>query len=338
LRALLVRPGPQFSVQDVHNGWVKALRGHGVEVAEYELDARLNFYAHAQIEFDGELRNAFDFEAAVRMAANGLKQAVYDYWPHAIIVTSAFFVPPDFYPLFRSRGHKLVALFTESPYEDDKQIARAHHFDVCLVNDPTNIELFRGENPQTHYVPHAYDPDSHRPGPGLPEFACDVSFVGTGYPSRAGFLRAVDFAGLDVKLGGNWKSVAGDRWFEDRLVHPIGFCLDNTETVELYQSSRASLNLYRKEASEGVSADGWAMGPREVELAATRTFFLREPRGEGDDVFPMLPTFSEAAEIRPLLDWWFAHDHARAAAVTAAHKAIEGRTFSAHAADLLKLL
>ena len=338
MRALLVRPGPQFSVADVHNGWRDALISLGIDVAEYELDARLNFFSHAKLEIDGELRNAFSGDAAARLAAAGVKQALYDFWPDVVLVTSGFFIPPEFYEVIRARGHKLVALFTESPYEDDRQLARAHHFDLVLINDPTNLEQFRTINPNTHYVPHAYRPEIHKPGPIDPDLMCDLAFVGTGYPSRTEFFRACDLDDLQVKFAGNFQAVKDDPWFVDRMCHPIEFCCDNADAIRLYQSARASLNLYRKEASAELLATGWAMGPREVELAATGTFFLREPRPEGDEVFSMLPTFTEPAEIRPLLDWWLANPAAIERATVAARAAIADRTFANHARWLLELL
>lgn len=330
----MVRPGPHFSVLDVHNGWVKALRQLGVDVVEYALDDRLDFYTQAMLEKDGELRRVFNDEAGIRLAANGLKEACYDFWPDVVVVTSGFFIPADILQVVRSRRHKLVALFTESPYEDDRQIERAGLFDVVLVNDPTNLGRFREHQPRSFYMPHGHDPQLHRPGPGLPEWACDLAFVGTGYPSRVEFFEQCDLDGLSVRLGGNWPGTS--EWFTDRLVHPEDHCLDNDETTLLYQSARAGLNLYRKEGSAG--ADGWAMGPREVELAAAGCFFLREPRPEGDRVLKMLPTFSEPGEVRELLDWWLSHDTLRAAAADEARAAVADRTFRANATRLLDLL
>lgn len=330
----MVRPGPHFSVLDVHLGWFRAFQELGIDVAEFRLDDRLDFFTQAMLEQDGELRRVFNDEAGIRLAANGLKEACYDFWPDVVIVTSGFFIPPDVLRVVRSRRHRLVALFTESPYEDDRQVERADLFDVVLVNDPTNLQAFRERQWRSYYMPHAYDPGLHRPGPGLPEWACDLAFVGTGYPSRQEFLAACDLDGLDVRLGGNWPQAGA--WFTDRLVHPDGYCLDNTETVQLYQSARAGLNLYRKEGSAG--ADGWAMGPREVELAATGCFFLREPRPESDRVLSMLPTFSEPDEVRPLLDWWLAHDEQRAETAAAARGAVADRTFTANARRLLDLI
>ena len=99
-----------------------------------------------------------------------------------------------------------------------------------------------------------------------------------------------------------------------------------------------SANLYRKEASDGGTSDGWAMGPREVELAACETFFLREPRGEGDEVLSMLPTFTTPTEFEDLLRWWLAHPAERKSAAAQARVAIADRTFEATAARLLRLI
>ncbi len=331
----MVRPGPHFSVADVHNGWRDALRALGHEVADFNLDDRLNFYTQALLERDGEIAKAFSEEAAVRLAAEGLKTALYDFWPDIVLVTSGFFLPPAIYPVIRARGHKLVALFTESPYEDDKQLERAGLFDQVLINDPTNLDAYRQVNPSTFYVPHAYREGLHRPGRPDPDLVCDLSFVGTCYPSRAAFFRGCDLDGLDVRFAGNFQQWKDEPWFMERMTHPVEFCCDNEDTVRLYQSSKASLNLYRKEASSTDLSDGWAMGPREVELAATQTFFLREPRPESDEVLWMLPSFSEPGEVRPLLDWWLAHDRQRQDAARAARQAVLSRTFGHNASALL---
>ena len=45
MRILAVHPGPNFSVADVHDGWVAAFRELGVPVADCNLDRRLDLYA-----------------------------------------------------------------------------------------------------------------------------------------------------------------------------------------------------------------------------------------------------------------------------------------------------
>ncbi len=80
------------------------------------------------------------------------------------------------------------------------------------------------------------------------------------------------------------------------------------------------------------------MGPREVELAACGAFFLRNPRGEGDELFPMLPTFTQPDEFSELLRWWLTHDAARTDAAIRAQAAIVDRTFANTAARLLRII
>jgi hypothetical protein len=73
-------------------------------------------------------------------------------------------------------------------------------------------------------------------------------------------------------------------------------------------------------------------------MAATGLFFVRDPRGEGDTLWPMLPTFANPAEASDLVRWWLAHDELRADAARKAREAIADRTFTRNAATLLRLL
>lgn len=336
MRVLLIRPGPSFSVQDVAFGWRDGLRQHGVTVADFNFDDRLDFYASAQIDKDDEIRKAFSREGATRLAAKTVLSACYEFWPDVVLIVSGFFIPKDVLQLIKSRGHKIVYLFTESPYEDDRQIQQAAFADLCIVNDPLNLERFRENCPASFYVPHAYNPDRHHPGLPVAEMVCDFAFVGTGFPSRVEFFEAVDFEGLDVALGGSWSQLPEESPLRPLVAHRKDWCMGNDETADLYRSTRSSLNLYRREIQDGGTAAGWAMGPREVELAACGTFFLRDPRPESDELFPMLPTFSEPGEVRPLLDWWLTHDLEREEVVLKARAAIADRTFAANAAWFLE--
>jgi hypothetical protein len=80
------------------------------------------------------------------------------------------------------------------------------------------------------------------------------------------------------------------------------------------------------------------MGPREVEMAACGLFFATEPRGENREVLPMLPTFTTPEEAADLARWWAAHDTQRDDVAAAAQAAVSGRTFTNHAAKVLKHL
>lgn len=334
----MVEPGPAFSVADVHHGWRRAFEQLGCAVFNFNLADRLSFYGGAYIEKAGEWHKALDNEGAVRLAVKGLQSVAYETWPHIVFITSGFFVEPALYELLRSRGHKVVLNHLESPYEDNRQMARAGYVDLNLINDPTNLESFRAVNRQTFYMPAAHDPATHRPGRPVRKLASDFCFVGTGFPSRIGFFEQVDWDGIDVALAGNWQATAPDSPLRKFVAHDITDCCDNTEAVRLYRSGKVSANLYRREAESPSGAAGWAMGPREVELAATGCFFLRDRRAEGDEVLAMLPAFDSPEQFESLLRYHLARPEVRENLAQQARAAVADRTFVNNAKQLLRLL
>jgi spore maturation protein CgeB len=337
VRVLVAHPGPNFSVHDLYVGWTEALRVLGHQVFEFNLGDRLALYAKAHVQTDeGGYRKAFDDTQAVQMAMNGLAAGLFKIRPQVLLIVSGFFVDGQLLDQARRSGTRVVALMTEAPYETERELKLAAHVDLCLVNDPTHIAQYQAVTP-TVYAPHSYRPGVHCPGP-TGEKPSDLVFCGTGYPSRIAFLEQMDLSGLAVSIGGNWMRLAEDSPLRPCLVHPVDECLDNADTVALYRASRCGLNLYRVEANQPEFSQGWAMGPREVELAATGLFFLRDPRPEGDEVLGMLPTFGSPEEASELLRYYLAHDSQREALALKAREAIEDRTFTNHAAKLLRLL
>lgn len=341
MRILAVHPGPHFSVADVHTGWVEAFRALGCRVQDFNFNDRIDFYANAEHpDGAGGYRKTLDEDGALHLALQGIFADVFTVWPDFVFITSAFLIPVDVLHVIRSRGIKVIICHTESPYEDDRQIQRAAFADVNLVNDPTNLAKFQTVG-RTLYVPHAYRPALHRPGPRIDQYASDVAFVGTGFDSRIEFLEAVDWEGpppIDLVLAGQWGNLPAESPLRDYLAHDIDECLDNTDTVKVYNSTQASFNIYRREAAKPEMAAGWAMGPREVELAATGTWFARDRRGEGDELLPMLPTFADSDELGFWLRWALANPEARGKAAELARLAVADRTFNAHAANLLRVL
>lgn len=274
-------------------------------------------------------------EDLIRFAVNGLYADLYRFRPHILLCVSGFFMPARLLETARSYGTRIVVLHTESPYQEDQQLQLAEHADLNVLNDPTNISRYPAG---TIYLPHAYRPTVHHPGPGRPDMACDFAFVGTGYASRVRFLEAMDLTGIDVVLAGNWQSLEERSPLRAHVGHDLADCLDNAQTAQLYRSAKAGLNLYRREADRPELSAGWSMGPREVEAAACGHFFLRDPRGEGDEVLDMLPTFTSPGDASDQLRWWLAHDDEREALASKAREAIADRTFHNHAAQLLRLL
>lgn len=334
MNALVVHPGPHFSVADVYQGWVKGLRQCGVATYEYSLHDRLSFYTLAALERDGEWLTAFDFDTACHLAVKGVEAACYELEPDLVVVISGFFLSEVLCDTIRRHGTRVALIHTESPYEDDKQSERAQWVDVNVLNDPTNLERFP---PRSVYLPHCHDPDVHYPRDATPGMESEFCFIGTGYQSRAEFFGQVDWTGIDAQFGGNWSHLPPGSPLHPLLVSAID-CIDNTETAQRYASTLTSANLYRREANDARLVEGWACGPREIELSAIGCWFARSPRGESDALFPMLPTFTEPAELREQIVWALDHPQERYDATVKAQAAVIDRTFDRNAAELLHLL
>jgi spore maturation protein CgeB len=344
VRWLVGHPGPHFSVHDVYEGWVEGLRAAGEEVYTFNLGDRLSFYDAAYMEadaagVDGEkvFRKAMARDVAIQTAADGIFRTLYKCWPHVVLLVSAFFTPPWMLDLIRDRGHKIVLLHTESPYQDDEQLIRAASAHVNLINDPTNLAGYAGLGTAA-YMPHAYRPSVHHPAAPGDRLDYDLGFVGTGFPSRVKFFEQMNLAGLDIRLAGPWLDLPEESPLRDWTATEIDGCIDNADTAAIYRASRCGINFYRREGEDAGDYAGWACGPREIEMAACGLWFLRDPRPESDDLFPMLPAYTSPGEASELLRWALAHPEDRAEAAAKARTAIEDRTFANHARKLLAML
>lgn len=348
MKVLVVHPGPDFSVHDVYTGWVDALAKLGCEVAGYNLNDRLIFYNMALIDTGTEdeeghpiVKNAMTREEAWFAAMQGLSHQVLCMDPDVVLFISAFFAGATTLQMLRTRTRaKVVILHTECPYQDSEQATRAAFASLNLLNDPVSLPQFRQFGP-AEYMPHAYRPGIHYPrtGPADPELASDLVFIGSAFSSRKKFFEMMDLAGIDVLIGGaDWGSLEPD----SPLIPFVGTiqgapdCVDNPQAAGLYRNARAGINFYRREAEADALA-GVAMGPREVEMAACGLFFLRDPRPESDETFPMLPAFDGPGDASEKLRYWLAHDAERGEAAAKARAAIAGRTFEANARWFLEL-
>lgn len=353
MRILMVHPGPDFSVADVFNGWKKAFEKMGHQVAVFNTNDRLSFYSQVAItDFrSGEppcglcgkppMRRAMDRESAVTASMQGLTHDLYAVWPHMVFFVSAFFTPAWVMDLIRQRRHKLVILHTESPYQDDEQLMRAQYATLNLLNDPVNLEEYAWLAPAM-YMPHSYDPDTHYPAdPGVAK-EYDFSFVGTMFRSRCEFFERftglIDTEKYRIALGGaGWDGGHLDNSPLLRLLgHPRDEAVDNTEAARSYRAARTGINFYRRESEEGHAGEGWAIGPREVEMAACALPWIRDHRGESDDLFHFLPTFGSPEEAADIFHYYMANPLEAKELGRRAREAVRDRTFDNHAAMLMK--
>jgi spore maturation protein CgeB len=355
VRILMVHPGPEFSVADVFNGWKKAFEAQGHEVAVFNTNDRLSFYSQTSIPdyTDGgkspvceecgqpKFKPAMTKEDAVIASMQGLTHDLYSVWPHMVFFVSAFFTPAWVFDLIRQRRHKLVILHTESPYQDDEQLMRSQYATLNLLNDPVNLDEYAALAPAM-YMPHAYDPDIHYPAASAKK-DLDFAFIGTVFDSRRVFFEEF-FSRIDadshLKIAMGGAAWDGEHLNNSPLLkyvgHPRDEAVDNLETADTYRRSRLGINFYRREAEKAHEGEGWAIGPREVEMAACGIPWLRDPRGESDELFPFLPTFGTVGEAADLLKWYLINEDRRVKLGQQAREAIRDRTFTNHANMLME--
>jgi spore maturation protein CgeB len=259
-----------------------------------------------------------------------------------VLIVSAFFISTEMMDIIRSRGIKVVILNTESPYEEPRQVERGKHADLALLNDPLRLPDYDAAGIPAAYMPHAYRPRLHYPGPGQDDLQTDFAFIGTGYPSRVRFLErmiaAGAFEGIDVTLGGNWQGEAEASPVINLLSHELNECVENELSTRIYRSAKMGINMYRNEATDS-GFKAVATGPREIEMAASGLPFLREPGPESDELFEgILPSYASPEDAADQLKWWLAHEDERQEAALKARAAIRHRTFAANAGRLLGML
>ena len=330
MRAVVVGPLADFSVADVARGWTTGLRSIGVQTAYFDLSKQLGWFLAAESAGDRMKKDRARAAVTVNLLAE-----CYLLDPDVVIVITGNDVAPDLIAQLRC---KVVLVLTEHPYEAEGQLlaAAAMHPDMILVNDPAGAEMYEQVAP-TFYIPHAYDPAVHHPGNGARKW--DACFVGTGFLNRMEFFQQVDWSGIDLALGGWWARAKGTP-LEPFLLHDDPTSgVDNADTADIYRASRTGFNLYRSDShGEHSTAEGWAIGPRELELAACGVPFARDPRPESDELFPMLPTFGSPEELGDALRSLLAHPDEAATAALAARAAIEDRTFANNATRALARL
>jgi hypothetical protein len=313
----------------------------------YNTNDRLSFYGHARLPDHSQpecehgnlvTRQAVPTnEGIMTLAMDGLYKELYVFWPDVIFFVSGFYMTAPMLQVMRTRRHKIVILHTESPYQDDEQMVRGQFADLNLLNDPVNIAAWRDMDIPVAYMPHAYDPDIHYLA-AKRNYEADFAFIGTMFKSRAEFFSKMDFTGLHVAFGGAGWDTGLDDYPEllkpllKYLEHPVGHCVDNGETARMYRLAKCGINFYRRESEDSQQGKGWAMGPREVEMAACGLFFLRDPRPESDEVFgKCLPAFGSAGEASQELRYWAGNDALREHRARQAYERIASRTFDSNA-------
>ena len=250
---------------------------------------------------------------AVRAGSMTILEAALSILPDWVVVFSGMFLHPDALICLYRAGCPIAVVLTESPYDDAKQRLLIAHCDVAFTNERASVPLLRREqyvdddpqqarisgNKNTHYLPHAFDPERHNPDARIENEdhvpSHDVVFVGSGFSERQDLLMEVDwdFLGYDFGLYGQWPYV-GNRSRLRQFMR--GGITDNRYVAALYRKATVGLNIYRRSVGQSRNATrirgAESLNPRALELAALGVPHISDYRAEVNEVFgDLVPTF-----------------------------------------------
>lgn len=323
MKLLAVHPGASWSTADVFDGLNYGLQQHGVTVIPYRLDQRIDFaqkWLHIMWRQKKKANPSLDKPAThdvMYHAGVGALEMALRHQADVVLIVSAMLMHPDVIVMMKRAGLKVVALFTESPYDEAQEVRIAKLVDGCWTNERTSVPTFRAVNPMAGYLAHAWHPGKHfvssRSIGDLPSH--DVVFVGSGFAERITWFNSIDWTGIDLGLYGTWKGLGLNKQVKAAV---RGEQITNEMAASLYRRAKIGLNLYRTSRGWGRNAPSIvhaeSLSPRAYELAACGAFHLSDHRAEVREVFgDLVPTFSTPHEAAALIRLWLKDDAGRAA-------------------------
>lgn len=317
LRILFVRPVMDFSVSDVSRGYEAALMAAGHTVIPYDMGRRYGYHVR------GIGENRADQVANVSKLASEtiLVEAMYAN-VDLVVIVSALVVHPNALWLLRKARVPVVAIHTESPYEDAQQAEWSSVYPEAIV---ATHERTSARERGWLYLPHAFDPAIHSPEAVTQDI--DAVFVGTGWPERIALFETVDWTGIDLRLYGLWPLLGADSPLRRYYVEG---CVKNEDAVQLYRRAKVAINLHRR-------GDGAvSLNPRAYELAACGTCCVTDARADGVELFgDSMPVFETAEELGAQVRRLVSDAGLRQRCATEARERVKDETFAARVATLM---
>lgn len=337
MKILLVHPGASMSTADVYTGMHAALLRRGHTVWEYALDARIErsgaWLIHCWRK-GGKLLPQPTSADILYHCGEGLVTRALRVMPDVVLVVSGMYLHPDTLVLMQRAGLRAAVLYTESPYDDEKQKRLMPYVDVAWTNE--RLSAVNG----VRYLPHAWNAEVHSPSVPVPADvpSHQVVFVGTDFQERIDLLTATDWTGIDLALYGSWDQLSDTSPLRRYIK---GGYITNAEAAQLYRKADVGLNLYRTSIGFGPDAprielgEAESLNPRAYELAATGCFTVSDERAEVAEKFgDLVPTFRDAADLRRVLDRWLADPHGRARVRKALPAAVQHDTWDRRAIQI----
>lgn len=352
---MVIHSGHSFSTSDVYDGLVWGLRHIGAEVVEYRWDKSqqtLGALAAAAVRAGALPEERRDALLAAAGSLAGSDAVVYAlaHEVDAVLVINGLLFPPDRARVLARQGIPVGCYGTEAPYMEEAERQIAPFYTHWFTQERRSVGRY---DVPTTYLPLAYHPERHVPALPDPDKACDVVFVGGGYPERKALLDGVDWAGIDhARVGTLWHldleglAAQGVSPGAASAIYTSG-SVPNEVTAAWHRSARISLNLHRRMTfveTLGSIAPGLAesCNPRVYEVPAVGGFLLcDDERPEVREVLgdsAALYRWGDSADLERQIRHWLAHPDARDRAAAAQAQAVAPHHYGARARTVLETL
>jgi spore maturation protein CgeB len=324
MKILLIHPGHGHSTADVFEGLCVGFELNKVEVVRFEWGQMLRPLTSVVIGAiqsgvvkEDQADRLHQFMA--RLASNDAIGMMIDNEVNAIVVVNGLLFPPSTAALLKKVGIPVVCYGTEAPYFERTELEIAPFYTHWFTQERTSVGKFSPIVPTT-YLPMAYNPRLHQPGPADDDKRCDLTFIGGGFPERKRLLAGVDWTDIDKTIHGTlWgldmEAEKGRYDFERGTRYTEG-AIPNEMTSAWHRSATIALNMHRKMTyieQGGQIAAGIAesLGPRSYEIPACGGFLLSDDeRPEISDVYgEAAATFKawDSADLERQIRYWLAH-------------------------------
>lgn len=341
MKLLVCWPSCSFSIFDVAHGVRAGLVEEGHSVFDYRLYQRIMLMQQAFRSWNPQqLEGEPDMEMVCLHASEALPYTAVLHGCRWILVVAGMGLHPNALHVCRKVGLKVALWLTEAPYNtnEEQELYLARFADLVFVNERTSVgDVQRavdqaGQGGRALYLPHAYNPAVHKPGEADPKHKADVLLVGTGFAERQALLEAIDWTGIDLKLGGLWTGIEAPSMLAPHVVYP---CLDNGDVVKLYHGAKIVINPHRR----AVGAE--SANPRTYEVAACGAFQLADYRAEIAEVFgESVPTWEPDVpwQLAGLIRRYLADDGERRRLSSLAMERVQEQTFRVRAQTIIEAI
>ena len=334
MKILLVTAAADWSTKDVADGYEAAFTDLGHELKVFRLNSRMQFMSGALQGWAEATNQELTLDKVIKETCDWILIDAAYFQPDITFVVSAMAFHPNALAMLRRHGYKTALAFTECPYNDNEHTAIAHLADYIFCNDLYSAGSLKDANPQSFYLPTAYNQRTHFPQEPLD--SADVIFVGTGFGERLAMLEAVDWTGIDLQLFGFFGG-------EGPVDQPVGATslvitgdpIPNAEAIRRYAGSKVCLNFYRAGA-------GFSLNPRAYELAAVGAFQLAQDSvPEAHSLFgDSIAYFDDAESLGRQVRYWLApeNDERRRNMAEEAMRLVQGQSYQARAEMALTII